>query len=96
MKRVPTGATVGINLLKFPPGFFGDEPFKTPEGRASRNRSKETSKIQQDCGKEGTGFFSGELPNILEMPKLTEINSNLKQFFPEVRVPRLREGDGII
>jgi hypothetical protein len=32
----------------------------------------------------------------LEMPKLTEINSNLKQFFPEVRVPRLREGDGII
>jgi hypothetical protein len=42
-KRQPSSG-VGINLLKFPPGFFGEDPFKIMEGRASRKRSNEKSK----------------------------------------------------
>jgi hypothetical protein len=38
-----TGSVIGMNLLKFPPGFFGDDPFKVLDGRASRKRSKERS-----------------------------------------------------
>jgi hypothetical protein len=44
VKRVPTsgtGSVIGMNLLKFPPGFFGDDPFKVIDGRGSRKRSKE-------------------------------------------------------
>jgi hypothetical protein len=33
--------SIGVNLLKFPPGFFGDDPFKVLDGRASRKKSKE-------------------------------------------------------
>lgn len=43
LKRVPSSG-VGINLLKFPPGFFGDDPFKMLDGRMSRKRSNEKKK----------------------------------------------------
>ncbi len=35
-------STMGVNLLKFPPGFFGDDPFKMSDQRGLMgNRSKQ-------------------------------------------------------
>lgn len=51
MKRITAqGSTsvIGVNLLKFPPGFFGDDSFKAIDGRASRKRSKERTNTESD------------------------------------------------
>jgi hypothetical protein len=42
-----------MNLLKFPPGFFGDDPFKALDSRASKKRSRErtnTTESELDDG----------------------------------------------
>jgi hypothetical protein len=38
LKRNNSGT---LNLLKFPPDFFGEDPFKVLEGRAGRKRSRD-------------------------------------------------------
>ncbi len=76
-------ASIGVNYLKFPPGFFGDDPFKVMDGRASRKRSKDKAGSEEGGDLEMSGtkqqnvISEKGLPKILEMPVLKQSGSNM-------------------
>jgi hypothetical protein len=63
-------------MLKFPPGFFGDDQLRLQDGRISRKRSNDSSKIHNEDIYDN-GFTGGSLPRILEMPKVDNFEENI-------------------
>lgn len=64
---------MNLNMLKFPPGFFGEEQLRIQDGRISRKKSKDSSRNDhQEIG----SAFGGSLPRILEMPMVEKVDNN--------------------